>query len=261
MTAIGTIGETLVAAGVTEDGVGLAWLSSDGSDWTRTAAPGGVIHDLATIPTGLVAAGTDRDSPTIWLTSEGVTWTPRTLGPTGEALRVAAAPDGSMVVAGVMTDTGATTRPWYGPPPTAPTGRRVRCPDLPPGRWAVRALGLTPTGYVLLLSDPGQGGPVGHIWSSPDGASWRETLVDAAGPLTAVGTAGTDALVIGHGQVLRSADGATWASTDEPSFEGWVVRDLITLADGRLVAVGDAAGRAPGLGDGRVDRLPRGVHG
>ena len=64
--------------------------------------------------------------------------------------------------------------------------------------------------------------------------------MDDAGPLLVVGQAGTDALVIGHGQVLRSPDGVTWTPTDEPAFAGWSVRDLMTLADGRLFAAGDA---------------------
>ncbi len=35
--------------------------------------------------------------------------------------------------------------------------------------------------------------------------------------------------------------GSTWTPTDEPSFRGWAARDLMTLADGRLFAAGDAA--------------------
>ena len=55
------------------------------------------------------------------------------------------------------------------------------------------------------------------------------------------GSVGTDALVIGNGQVLRSADGVTWAPTDVKSFSAWKVRDEITITDGRLFAVGDAS--------------------
>ena len=47
-------------------------------------------------------------------------------------------------------------------------------------------------------------------------------------------------MLIGHGQVLRSPDGVTWSPTAEPSFDGWTVRDVKTLADGRLFAAGDA---------------------
>ena len=111
---------------------------------------------------------------------------------------------------------------------------------LAPGFWSVPAMALTPAGFVLTLSEPGDSGSIGHVWWSADGKAWQETLVDDAGTLSVVGTAGTDALLIGHGQVLRSPDGITWTPSDESSFEGWDVRDLMTLDDGRLFADGDA---------------------
>jgi len=78
------------------------------------------------------------------------------------------------------------------------------------------------------------------VWISSDGTTWTGALVDPAGSLLEAGSVGTDALGIGHGQVLRSSDGVTWTATPEQSFEGWLVRDVMTLADQRLFAAGDA---------------------
>ncbi len=149
--------------------------------------------------------------------------------------------DGSLVVAGAVTDGAGLSAPTVWSSADGSTWTQTTLAGLAPGTWSIPAMARTPAGYVLTLSEPGQSGSIGHVWSSPDGVSWQETRVDEAGSLYVVGTAGLDALVIGDGRVLRSPDGITWTPTDEPSFHGWAVRDLMTLADGRLFAAGDAA--------------------
>lgn len=240
ITAIEDLGTTVVATGDAGDGTGLLWTSSDGTTWKVGEHLRGVIYDLAATPSGLVGTGAQDGAATVWLSPDGARWQPQNLAPSGYALHVAAGPDGALVVAGVVTDTAGDRTPtvWSSTDGVAWTQTTVG--ELVPGRWSVPAMALTPAGYVLALTELAEGGAIGHIWSSPDGVSWTETLVDDSGPLGVVGTAGTDALVIGHGQVLRSPDAVTWTSTDEPSFQGWSVRDLMTLADGRLFAAGDA---------------------
>ena len=112
-------------------------------------------------------------------------------------------------------------------------------PGLPAGQWSSPAAAWTPAGLVATFSESGQTGSIGHVWSSTDGHTWAETYVDQDGALGAAGSAGTDALLIGHSQVLRSPDGVTWTPTKAKAFDGYTVRDVVTLADGRLLAAGD----------------------
>jgi hypothetical protein len=39
----------------------------------------------------------------------------------------------------------------------------------------------------------------------------------------------------------RPRVGVAWAPVDEASFQGWTIRSLTTLADGRLFAAGDGS--------------------
>jgi len=94
---------------------------------------------------------------------------------------------------------------------------------------------------VLALMAEGRSNQASATGSSsrPRRSRRTETLTLDGSSATVAGTAGGDALLIGHGQVLRSSDGLTWSVTDEPAFKDWVARDLIPLADGRLFAAGD----------------------
>ena len=191
----------------------------------------------------------------VWSSPDGTTWRSETLAPSGRALHVAQGLDGSLVVAGAVTDEAGNSAPVIWNSDDGSTWTETALDGLPAGSWSVPAMALTPSGFVLTLSEPGESGSIGHVWWSTDGKAWQETLVDDAGTLSVVGTAGTDALLIGHGQVLRSPDGITWTPSDESSFEGWDVRDLMTLNDGRLFADGRVLG--DGVFHGRVGRRGR----
>jgi len=234
-------GTTIVATGANGDGTGLLWTSTDGSEWQSADGPSGVIYGLlASDAGGFVGAGVEGGAATVWSSPDGATWRSETLASSGRALHVAQGLDGSLVVAGAVTDEAGNSAPvtWYSE--DGSTWTETALDGLPAGNWSVPAMAFTPAGFVLTLSEPGESGSIGHVWWSADGMAWQETLVDDAGTLSAVGTAGTDALLIGHGQVLRSPDGITWTPSGESSFEGWSVRDLMTLTDGRLFADGDA---------------------
>jgi hypothetical protein len=238
--AVAHAGSTIIATGASDDG-SLLWTSTDGSAWQPADGPSGAIYSLlATDAGGFVGAGVEGGAAMVWSSPDGTAWRSETLAPSGRALHVAQGLDGSLVVAGVVTDEAGNGAPviWNSDDGSAWT--ETALDGLAPGFWSVPAMAQTPAGFVLTLSEPGESGSIGHVWWSADGKAWQETLVDDAGTLSVVGTAGTDALLIGHGQVLRSPDGITWTPSDESTFEGWDVRDLMTLNDGRFFADGDA---------------------
>jgi hypothetical protein len=228
--------------------------------WQSADGPSGNLYSLlATDGGGFVGAGMEGGAATAWSSQDGATWQSQTLAPSGRAMHVAQGVDGSFVVAGVVTDEAGNGTPVIWNSDDGSTWTETALEGLTPGFWSVPAMALTPAGFVLTISEPGPNGSIGHVWWSADGKEWQETLVDDAGVLSAVGTAGTDALVIGHGQVLRSPDGVSWTPIDEPSFEGWSLRDVMTLGDGRLFADGDSfssTGSSMAVWIGEADPVP-----
>jgi hypothetical protein len=245
ISAIATLDGTVVATGTGGAGAevadGMVWTSADGTAWSPGTVVGGQIYGLAPVPGGLVGAGILGDDATAWTTTDAVTWTPVTLAPGARALHVMVGPDGTLVVAGALGGLQGDSSPavWTSVD-AGVTWSQTILDGLPVGYWSIPAAALTPLGFLVTLSEQGQSGSIGHVWTSPDGIAWSESFVDQEGSLLAAGSVGTDALVIGHGQVVRSSDGVTWTPTDQKSFDGWLVRDVMTLADGRLFAAGDA---------------------
>jgi hypothetical protein len=245
ITAMATLDGTVVVSGTAGAGAevaeGLVWTSAEGTVWSPATPVAGQVYSLASVSGGLVGAGILGGAATVWTTSDAVTWTPVTLAPTGRALHVVAGPDGTLVASGATGGLQGDSSPaiWTSVDGGLTWSETV-LEGLLPGFWSIPATAVTPIGFLVTLSEIGQSGSIGHVWTSPDGIAWGETFVDQAGSLLAAGSVGTDALVIGHGQVVRSSDGVNWTPTDEESFNGWQVRDVMTLTDGRLFAAGDA---------------------
>lgn len=232
--------ELVVVTGIAADGTGLVWTSTDGTSWTPATPPAGTFTDMLATDDGFIAAGIEQGGATFLHSTDGMTWSADALAPKGRAMQVAKGPDGALVVAGAVgTDDQGHTAPAVWNSADGSTWTETVLPGLAPGFWSIPAMTLTPVGFVLALSEQSDGGLVGHVLVSPDGLTWTETLMLDGSSATVAGTAGGDALLIGHGQVLRSSDGLSWNQDAEPAFKDWVPRDLITLADGRLFAAGD----------------------
>ena len=237
--ATANLGTTAVAVGVGRDG-GLSWTSNDGSTWTAGAPIAGAMYSLTTSPAGLIGVGFGAGSPTAWTTADGLTWQSVALAPTGVALHVMVGADGTQVATGTVSDADGVATPVVWTSADGSTWSQTTLDGLLPGQWSKPSAASTPAGFVVTFSERGQSGSIGHIWSSPDGLTWTETLVDQDGSPSTAGTAGTDALLIGRGKVLRSPDGLTWTPTNEETFGSYTARDVMTLSDGRLFAAGDA---------------------
>jgi hypothetical protein len=239
ISAVARLGPSLVALGEADDGTSLAWTSTDGSSWLSSVPPRGTVAHLVSTAAGLEAVGASNGGATVWRSTDGTTWLPQSLSPGGQALAIATAPNGSEVIAGVVTDGARKQMPTVWTSTQDSGWIRRPLPGLVPGSWSVAALAWTPAGYVLIISEHGGHRASSHVWSSGDGASWTAAMVDETGPLSYAGTDGAQAMLVGDGHLWRSLDGRSWIASNEPSFDGWTVRDVITLADGRLFAAGD----------------------
>jgi hypothetical protein len=254
---IGSLDGTSVAVGGSlSDRTGLVWTSTDGTTWTKARHMDGTMYSLTEQPGGLIAVGVEGPAAMAWTTADGKQWSPITLAPSGRAVHVMAGAGGTLVASGAVMDADGASTPVVWTSVDGMTWTQTVLEGLLPGQWSNPAGAATPAGFVVAFAEPGQDGFIGHVWTSADGVTWAETHTDQVGFLSAAGSAGTDAMLIGHGQVLRSPDGVTWTSTPEPTFDGWSVRDVMTLADGRLFAAGDVFSSAMATWTGTAEPTP-----
>jgi hypothetical protein len=233
--------ETMV--GASDDGSGAVW-GSDGADWSRTATLEGVMYDVDRTSGGVVGVGVDGPAAVAWTSEDPTAWTPVVLAPAGRAVHVVVGPDGRVVVSGALTDADDIATPVVWSSVDGMTWTQTVLPTLVPGHWSNPSAAATPAGYVELFADLARDDKAGHVLVSRDGLSWTETLVTEAGPSLAAGSLDTDALLIGDGRVITSPDATSWSTSPEPAFDGWPVRAVMRISDGRLFAAGYVFGSA-----------------
>ena len=230
------------------DGSGQLWTSETGKSWTGSTIEGSAsLNDVAATSEGLAIVGdigiAPDSSPWLWLSADGVTWDEHPIATAGSARHVVVAPDGTFVVAGTLPGgppdgsglptvwTSSDGVEWEEAGPSGLTG----------DTWFIPTLRLTPVGYVLALSTYTEDFSVeASAWTSQDGSDWQEILAVTGDSISAVGTVGPEALLVGPGGTWRSADGVDWTMTKERAFAGYdVLGGIIRLADGRWLAAGD----------------------
>jgi hypothetical protein len=236
ITAVASLGTQTILAGFGDEG-GLTWISADGTTWSKATPMEGTIYSLIPTAAGYMGVGILDGAATAWMSPDGSTWTSATLAPAGRALHVLDL-GGTIVAAGATVDADGASTPTTWASTDGITWTAI--PLAEAGTWSTPTAAATPVGAVVVISEPGQGGTISHVWTSADGVDWTEAVVPDTGLLGASGSIGTAALLIGGDATLRSPDGATWAASPEPAFEGWTPRDMTTIADGRLFAAGDA---------------------
>ncbi len=179
--------------------------------------------------------------PTLWTSSDATAWEPTTLGSDGTPFKVAVAPDGTMVVAGLAFDPADTT----GTTPLPVTWRvsngtitQSTLTGLPVAPSSITGLEWTPLGFVVSVIQNAAGKQVASVWTSADGQTWRDALDVADGAVSTIGISGSDILAFGANRMWQTSDGSTWSELPEPAFKGYYISVVTQLSDGRLSAAG-----------------------
>jgi hypothetical protein len=236
----------LMAVG--RDGSGRIWTSETGKTWAGSTIGGSTsLNDVAVTSDGLAIVGDvgspPDSSPRLWLSADGVTWDEHPIAAAGSAQHVVVAPDGTFVVAGKLPGEppDGTDLPTVWTSGDGVTWEEAAPAGLTGDTWFIPALRLTPVGYVLALSTYTEDFSVeASAWTSQDGSGWEEALAVEGDSISAVGTVGPEALLVGPGGTWRSADGVDWTMTKERAFARYdVLGGIIRLADGRWLAAGD----------------------
>ena len=180
---------------------------------------------------------------TIWRSSDGSEW--RSAEPPGagqdvDILASARTPTGAWVVAGREHGSGSDSL-WQSDDGMTwePTWARAR-----PG-WGFVGLVPVPSGVVLAESRPDARGT--RFWHSVDGRDWTKVAaIDDGIVAISGGPDGVAALTrpadSGRGRdypvsLLRSGDGFQWSTTAAPELEGKLIRKVVPMPDGQVLAI------------------------
>jgi hypothetical protein len=178
--------------------------------------------------------------PAVWTSTDGAGWTrallptrPKRLAATAIPARIAVAADGTQLIGGTDSATGAELL-WRSV--DGAEWALVDSPEPGSGSYFGGLIG-TPRGFaLLLLSSEGSGAT---IWSSPDGLAW-EPAYEADVPLQ-LATADELALAIGSDRLLVSGDGIDWQESSTDAFAGATILGAGVAPDGSIVVGGRTA--------------------
>ena len=228
---------------------GVVWASDDGWEW-RELRVFADEHAVDAFPTSdgfaIVTVRATPEGPgpsTIWRSSDGSEW--RSAEPPGagqdvDILASARTPTGAWVVAGRERGSGSDSL-WQSDDGMTwePTWARAR-----PG-WGFVGLVPVPSGVVLAESRPEARGT--RFWHSVDGRDWTKVAaIDDGIVAISGGPDGVAALTrpadSGRGRdypvsVLRSGDGFQWSTTAAPELEGKLIRKVVPMPDGQVLAI------------------------
>jgi hypothetical protein len=245
----------------------IAWTSDDADHWSLESideAPGSFAVSLAVGPGSggrIVAGGRSGSRPVTWDSTDGRTWTRRSVPTIGDSATW------ERIVTVLATDTGFIAGGSAGPELGDRHARFWRSadgatwepvPDDPAFAGAeVVAIAQRGSGFVAVgRLGTGQRASGSIAWTSTDGNTWRRSASpDLATGLVAAVAAAPDGSLVAVGSdlderaalVWRSQDGATWELTPEEDsrlYYGDKIRmtDVTALPGGGFVAVGNYVG-------------------
>lgn len=228
------------------------WTSADGVAWTRVV--GGVPDLVVQGRPGFVgfyraegrAAGSNP--PTFMQSADGTHWSRASGAVTGWVQDLVATPDGGALAVGWMdgppaADGGPTfdAMAWHSANGLVWTGPT----KIATGADAMSVV-ATSRGYLVVGSNNQQ--PA--LWSSPDGATWRQEMIGTVGggALPRIFIVPGGFLIKGDGAVWFSRDGLIWGRVPDQDGTAGNYLDIATLIstpDG-VLAVGYRGDSAPG---------------
>ena len=231
----------------------ILWAREPGADWqTVDAEPeDALVWGAGTAPEGVAVLGrsvpkrgkpsssliSSMQQPAVWTSLDGAGWMrtllptrPKRLAATAVPIRIAAATDGTRLIGGSDSSTGAELL-WRSV--DGVEWALVDSPEPGPGSYFGGLIG-TPRGFaLLLLSSEGSGAT---IWTSPDGLSW-DRAYDADVRLQ-LAAADELALAIGSDRILVSSDGIDWHESSTDAFAGATIMGAGVAPDGSIVVGG-----------------------
>ncbi len=251
-------GRLVVVGSIAKGGgqpVGAAWVSPDGSKWTRLKGlktpKGSAITAIENMGTTVVATGDAGDrTGLVWTSADGTTWS-GAVPLSGVIYEMTTTPTG---LVGVGFDHGAAAA-W-----TTTDGVTWQAVTLAPQGYAVHVMTAPDGGLVAAgtIGDDAAGAETPVVWNSPDGITWTQTTLDdlptgvwsvpaaAATPAGLVVTLSEPGQTGRIGHVWSSQDGLTWTET-------------LVDQDGSFTGAGSVGTEALLIGDGRVLRSADGV--
>ena len=188
-------------------GTGMAWRSGDLASWTEGTGDlaDGDLRDVTAVPDGYVAVGDRKDrGPTAWTSTDGKEWTavevPRPQGVASATLTAVAARGGTLTAIGSGGGQSFVAT-------SADGGRTWRSQALP--AITLTAVTASPRGFVIAGDPSGAGRSDVSLWTSADGASWRQTRPRGRG-LNGDGLQRLTAMTVhGGGLLAVGLDGTT----------------------------------------------------
>lgn len=234
----------------------IQWARERGADWqTVDAVPGDALAwGAGAAPEGIAVVGRSVPSrgkpssslissmqrPAVWTSTDGAGWTrvllptrPKRLAATAVPIRIAVTPDGTRLIGGSDSSTGAELL-WRSV--DGVEWALVDSPEPGPGSYFGGLIGTSRGFALLLLSSEGSGAT---IWTSPDGLAW-ERAYEADVPLQ-LATADALALAIGSDRLLVSGDGVEWQESSTDAFAGATILGAGVAPDGSIVVGGRTA--------------------
>lgn len=236
-----------------EEELATAWVSADGSTWTRAEGEleGGQMIDVAAGGPGLVGVGSAvaLDAAAVWVSADGTRW---------ERIPHVPAFDKAFMWSVIAGGPGLVAVGWRrAPEPSAAVWTSMdgrdweRSPD-PPGADGHQMRTISVFGDTLVAAGDRVEGGQAAVWISEDGRTWErvphtDSFADAsinglvpAGPwLIALGGNGEDAAM------WISDDGISWIPVRHEAFDGAHFTAALHVA-GRLIAVGASQERIRG---------------
>jgi hypothetical protein len=170
------------------------WWSPDLRNWAR-ASNGGLdgrlsssdVNGVTATASGFVAVGTHDDSPMIWTSGAGLSWTPQDIGqPAGSSaakLEFAAAHGSRVVAAGNATLARGDDTPFVMVSSDAGRTWKQQLLPTPDGLGAVTALTASGDGFIAdgLVAQGSATARHSVTWTSPDGLTWSAPTPASSG--------------------------------------------------------------------------------
>lgn len=225
---------------------GMAWTSTNGTDWTAVDAPTGEYEDVVWVADRWVIGGSTDGRPALFTSGESGDWSTELLGGYGRVAALAAHADGRIVAIGCAdADAGGHCSPatWVH------AG----------GRWqqieieaSVLYAAVSWQEQFVVTGMTTDDVPRGMSWVLTDGARWeRSERPDGIGDALAVVVDGSRLIAAGSSdRLFQSFDGLRWTAIGELQLPDGAVEGFVRFllnTEQHIVAVGEVfvAGAVP----------------